>query len=580
MKKRIAAYSRNEAGTLVLCMIAIGVLTFAAALTVQRIGPRFRMAYQTAAWQEARLAAEAGIDVALAELSHNATGASGGDWPGWKQQPTSGILGPAVSNTLTTIRALLGPEARTSERIFLDNYKVSGAAGATSEVDVQLWAVYPNATTNGRWFRIRSMATCSLTNPAYLAPDSADGALRRYSLRHVRPQLSKNDVGNRMTIAAPSASRSIEVLVEPILPFELAIFANQALGLSLSGTWCVDSYDSRDPLKSNPDGTYPGRTSPKVRENGNIASNLGRPADSLYGPLIQAHGTRVRGAVATNGGDDPATPEQENIADGAGIEATRVRDDFFREMKPMARPSTGLFLPPPILGLPFVAGPEAAPTQYLVGGNLRAFSVAAPPAGTQGAIIIAVNGNLDVSWGSITIPPNVTAQIFVRGDINLQNRPINSDASSSSRAAALQIYGEDSHGNPRTLRASGDAVIYAAFYGPDYDLKLNGDVEWCGAVVGRSFEILDGGSGGLHYDEALAPVGAPAAFRIARYVEDIPGVKENNLTRQQARRRRRDCGRPRRCRCGRRSARICARAATARDRRPARASRGASIRSR
>jgi hypothetical protein len=107
------------------------------------------MAYQTAAWQEARVAAEAGIDVALAELSRNATGVSGGDWRGWKQQPTGGILGPAVSNTLTTIRALLGSEARTSEPIFLDNYKISGATGTPAEVDVQLWAVYPNATTNG-----------------------------------------------------------------------------------------------------------------------------------------------------------------------------------------------------------------------------------------------------------------------------------------------------------------------------------------------------------------------------------------------------------------------------------------------
>jgi len=479
------------------------------------------MAYQTAAWQEARLAAEAGIDVAMAELSRNATGTSGGDWSGWKQQPTGGILGPAVSNTLTTIRALLGAEARTSEPIFLDNYKISGATGTPAEVDVQLWAVYPNATTNGRWYRIRSMATCSLAKPTYTAPDHADAALRRYSLRHVRPQLRKNDVGDRMTIAAPSASRSIEVLVEPILPFELAIFADQSLALGLSGTWCVDSYDSRDPQKSNPDGTYPGRTSPQVQENGNVASNLGRPADSLYGPLIEAHGTRVRGSVATNGGDDPATPEHENVADAAGIDAARVRDDFFREMKPVARPSSGFFLPPPLLGLPFVPGTEAAPAQYLVGGHLGAFSVAAPPAGMKGAIIIAINGDLDVTSGSIVIPPNVTAQIFVRGNIDFHNRAINVGAGSGALPAALQIYGEDTHGDPRTVKASGSADICAAFYGPGYDVKLVGEVEWCGAVASRSFEVRGGGSGGFHYDEALAPVGTPTGFRIARYVEDV-----------------------------------------------------------
>src|SRR6185436_18303052 len=121
----------------------------------------------------------------------------------------------------------------------------------------------------------------------------------------------------------------------------------------------------------------------------------------------------------------------------------RVRDDFFREMKPVERPSSGFFLPPPLLGLPFVAGPEAAPTQYLVGGHLGAFSVAAPPAGMKGAIIIAINGDLNVTTGSIVIPPNVTVQIFVRGNIDFHNRSINAGAGSSGLPAALQIYGED-----------------------------------------------------------------------------------------------------------------------------------------
>ncbi len=36
-----------------------------------------------------------------------------------------------------------------------------------------------------------------------------------------------------------------------------------------------------------------------------------------------------------------------------------------------------------------------------------------------------------------------------------------------------------------------------------------------------SFEMLGGGTGGFHYDEALGVVGAPIGFRIARYVEDV-----------------------------------------------------------
>ncbi len=513
-------HRRKSAGTLVLCLIAIAALTSLAAFTLQRVSPKFRTAYQTAAWQEARLASEAGIDLAMAELNRNAVGTNPGDWSGWKQQ-SGGLILPALATTLNTLLALLGPSAAMSQPIFLDNVNISAAGGASSEVDVQLWAVYPTANTNGRWFRIRSMATCGLAPPAYAGPDGSDATLRRYSLRNVRPQLRRDDVGQEMSIPAPSASRTIEVLVEPILPFELAILTRGSLSLSTTGTWCVDSYDSRDPQKSNPDGTYPGRTSPKVRENGNIASNQGRPANALFGPLISANGTRVRGAVATNGGDDPSTSTHENVADAVAIDPSRVHDDFFREMKPAERPTTGYFLPRPLLGGPFVTGPVSAPAKYLISTDLGAFSVAAPAAGTTGAVIIMVNGNLDVASGTIYVPPNVTVQIFVRGNIDFHDRQINADLSSCKRPASLQIFGEASSGQPRTLRASGPAAIYAAFLGPDYDVTLGGDVAWCGSVTSRSFQVPVGGGGGFHYDEALATIGAPTGFRIARYVEDV-----------------------------------------------------------
>jgi hypothetical protein len=523
MKPAVQSRSRRQASTLVLAVGTIAILTFMAAYTLRKAGPKFRMAYQTAAWQEARLSAEAGVDVAMGELSRNAAGPAPEQWAGWKQS-NGGLIVPALAATLNTINSilsLLGGSARISQPIFLDNLSVSGGGGTPAEVDVQLWAVYPSASSQRRWFRIRSMATCALPPPAYIAPDILDAPLRRYSLRTVRPQLRKDDVGEPMTIQPPSVSRTVEVLVEPILPFELAIFTDQSLSLGTSGTWGVDSYDSRDPLKSNPDGTYPGRNSPKVQENGNIANNHGRPAGSLYGPLIAANGAHVRGAVATNGGDDPKTEAHENVTGTAGLDPSRVRDDFFREMKPMARPATRLILPNPPLGLPFIAGPESAPTQYLASRNLGAFSVAPMPAGVKGAVVIMVNGDLDIASGTITIPPGVTVQIYVRGNIDFHSSSINLGTDSSQRAAQLQIYGEDSGTERRTLRADGNATICAAFYGPSYDVKLAGNVEWFGSVGARSFEMLGGGTGGFHYDEALGTVGAPISFRIARYVEDV-----------------------------------------------------------
>jgi hypothetical protein len=128
-----------------------------------------------------------------------------------------------------------------------------------------------------------------------------------------------------------------------------------------------------------------------------------------------------------------------------------------------------------------------------------------------------VNGDLDVPTGTISVPSNVIVCIYVRGNIDFHNRPINQGG----LAAQLQIYGEETNGSTRTLSAFGQASICAAFYGPEYDVQLSDQVEWFGAVAAQSFQMLGGGTGGFHYDEALGTVGNPIGFRIARYVEDV-----------------------------------------------------------
>ena len=81
-----ATRKRRCAGsTLVLSMAIITLLAIMAAYTLRRVGPKFRMAGQAAGWQESRLAAEAGVDVALRDLQQNAAGAAPEVWPGWTQ---------------------------------------------------------------------------------------------------------------------------------------------------------------------------------------------------------------------------------------------------------------------------------------------------------------------------------------------------------------------------------------------------------------------------------------------------------------------------------------------------------------
>jgi hypothetical protein len=255
-----------------------------------------------------------------------------------------------------------------------------------------------------------------------------------------------------------------------------------------------------------------------VQENGNVATNRSRPATSRYGPLIAANGARVRGSVATNGGDDPSTSEHENVTGAMSLNPNRIRDDFCREMRTVVRPS-GTSLPPPLFGFPFMAGTEDAPVQYLIPGNLDSFEVIPPAGGARGLLILLVNGNFDLN-SPLTIPPSVTVQIFVRGNIYLRANA-NTTALSSNRAAKLQIFGESLTGPTPVLRAYSAASICAVFYGPTYDVSLDGGVNWIGSLVSSSLSIIGGGAGGIHYDEALANIGGPTSFRIARYIEDV-----------------------------------------------------------
>jgi hypothetical protein len=248
-----------------------------------------------------------------------------------------------------------------------------------------------------------------------------------------------------------------------------------------------------------------------------VACNALRPVDALYGPLIALNGSSVRGTIATNGGDDPATDLHENVSGATKVDPAQVRDDFFRNLTLFSRPTSGIFMPPPAPGEPFIAGTASQPKQYLITKNLQAFTVVPESTTEPGVVVIAVDGNLDVPAGTISIPPNIAATIYIRGNVDFHDRPINAGG----KPEQLQIYGEDSLGAPRTLKASGKASINAAFYGPQYDVSFMDNVTWCGAVAARSFEMLGGGTGSFHYDEALGMIGAPIGFRIARYIEDV-----------------------------------------------------------
>ncbi len=554
--RRIAQPGRASS-TLIVTLLTLSALSIMAALAVRRILPRLPMAYQNAAWEEARLAAEAGIDMAMNDLIKNVAGPDTNYWLGWKQSATdpSGSYLPAMPTptvldpVLALVQRLLSltppspppipigaappPPAKprparsvpqgpanpvtAAVPILVNNLKVTAPSSIPTELDVKLWALKTGDAGHNPWFRIRSVGTCALPPIVNKPPEPLDATFRRLSLRNIRPSLQNDKANGPAAIPLPNVSRVAEVLVEPIRPFELALWSSHSMKLGAFGGWIVDSYDSTDTDKSN-SGAYPGRYSEKAQMNGDVACSQGRTASDLYGSLISLNGSTVEGAICTNGGDNPATPEHENVFGTDGVDQSRIRDDFSRAMNPVRLPEGIAIQDPPPDGV-YVAGTTEAPREYLLSGRITSLRIKGPGLGQTGLIVLVIDGDLILS-DPLIIPPTVTAVLYVRGNISFSNN-VNSGPWNSNQPSHLLIFGERDDASHQKLTAYGEISVCAAFYGPKCEITLDSTVDWCGALAGYDFQVNGSGNGGVHYDESLALMGPPISFRIVRYVEDV-----------------------------------------------------------
>lgn len=492
--------SVSRGSTLIVAVLTIAVCSLIVGSLFQALLPRYRSVYQGANWQEALQGAEAGINFAqntLDQFALSVPNPTAYDWTGngWSfTDPTYSLNG---ERTLATASLpVMGGQ---------NNIVVTSLA-----IDV-----YTRSSTppNAPWFRIRSTARADLPG-RFVSADKRDVELRRMKLG-----AKKN--GND----DPHVTRTVEAIAKPRFRFSRAITTALDLTLANSANWLVDSFDSSDTNKSDAGtlagGVYPS-TQAKRQSNGGIATLKPEPAGVTYGPLISGNGATVNGDVQTVGGDNPGTIPHENVSGNGGMNQNRIFDNFDDEIPPMPKPSWASSTPPPAGNTGFLTGTAASPKRYIINGNLGAFAVTAPAAGTTGYVEILVNGNLSIGSGNgakVVIPPNVYATTFVDGNIDFGNGTVNADASSSQVAANLKVYGVSSFGIP-TYSASGNAVQILAFYGPTYAASLNGTVTTIGSMVAKSFSISGGGTGGFHYDEALSKGGDIAGWSIASYFED------------------------------------------------------------
>jgi hypothetical protein len=472
-------HSSKAGSVLVWTVLVIGILSLIAMETLRLVTAKYQNALQTSTWQEALLAAESGIDLAIVELRKSLYPQPNHAWDGWNNPPGNQVTG----YELTTI----------------PNAGLSGTP-MTIEANVDAPSQLIDPTNSWQYYRIRTVGTIPITGPARTSDNPQDTKLRRLSLRWER---FTNGILTAHSLNAPQVSRRIEAIVRPISAFDQAIMSVGVVDLTNQNI-VVDSYDSSDPTKST-NGLY---DPAKRQENGDIATD---------GQLIEAGNAQIYGDVATN------TGTVSGAANITGIERT----DFYQEPIPIGAPSWADSSSASITGTTTInanATKGSAASRYTfssvsLSGN-KTLTLAGNANGSQTYIEIYVIGDMSVTGtGQIVVQPGVTATIYFAGNVDISGNGI---LNSNNQPGDLTLYGiQPPTNSSEHVSIGGNSQITASIYAPGHDVTVNGggtNGHVYGSIVGKTVTMT--GVSNLHYDERLGSTGVINNYKIVSWFED------------------------------------------------------------
>jgi hypothetical protein len=473
--------STKAGSVLVWTVLIIGILSLIAVETLRLVTAKYQNALQTSTWQEALLAAESGIDLAIVELRKSLYPPPNHAWDGWNNPPGSAVTG----YELTTV----------------PNAGLNGTP-MTIETNVDAPSQLIDPTNSWQYYRIRTVGTIPITGPARTSDNPQDTKLRRLSLRWER--FTSGILASHL-LAAPQVSRRIEAIVRPVSSFDQAIMSVGVVDMTNQNI-VVDSYDSSDPTKST-NGLY---DPAKRQENGDIATD---------GQLIEAGNAQIYGDVATNAGT------VSGAANITGVERT----DFYQEPIPIGAPSWSAWNH----SVTYVtdtntinaSSTKGSPSSRYVlssvslSGN-KTLTVAGNADGSQTYVEIYVTGDISVSGtGQIVVQPGVTATIYFTGNVDITGNGV---LNSNNQPGDFMLYGiQPPSGSSKHVSFGGNSQITASIYAPGHDVTVNGsgtNGHVYGSIVGKTVTMT--GVSNLHYDEKLGSTGVINNYKIVSWFED------------------------------------------------------------
>ena len=444
----LAARQSGSAILAALGVLALTSLVIGAAL--MESSNRFRTSHQSSCWSQAAPAAEAGVELTLMSAQNNS-------WivNGWTAAP--GAPGTAAVTKSFPLSAGVTATGTVSVDVSVDKVTLSGAD----------------------WLRIRSTGRANLAGGAVSGIDAQDVMLRKLSLR--KDRATGASVGT-----TPQATRTIEILAEPLTrsPFVRPILLDKKFTMS-GGGW-VDSFDSGDPTKS----TGSLYDFAKHTSNGNVGINDTQGASDLKSTIVY-------GDLAYSG----AAP-----ANTSGVTGT-ITTPFSDPVSPVTAPAWTTFNATPTVinnSTTLTGGTQAAPARYKVssvtvaGGKV--LTMAPHAVGAESYIEVWVSGSFTTSGsGYITQQAGVHVTYYIGGDVTVSGSSFNNQ---SNIAANNMINVINPPGaSPQKVTVSGSGTFIGVINAPGAAFDVSGSANMSGAFIGKTMNISGGAS--VHYDAAL-----------------------------------------------------------------------------
>ena len=490
----------GEEGNVLLCVVCtILIVSFIAGNVLLNCVTRFNASSsQVRAWKESLIAAEAGGDIAYAEVRKTILDRTNA-FKTWSKS------GSVYTSPTTTFGAHSLTTSSTADIFYTDNNSASP------------------------WYRLRSRGIAPILGLNRVGMDDrmgvgtrGDSLLRKIDFNYDHFIATYGPLGNNVgkamvAVNQPQISRRVELIAAPLTPFEAAIKAGGTF-YGLGSAAYVDSFRSSagaydSSVRNNPnDPRYQDAISGTVEINTAVATIMG----SIFGNVYTNGGTVTKNTSSISGIIDNNVPFT---------------------LPPFAMPdvSSWNYVASPTLVTgntvisPPAAGSAAAPNYYVLtsfatNGNLTVNPYVNNGSAQETYVAVHVTGDIGSSTGTgptISVPAHVHLQVYFDGNFGTKAQNI---INGSGYAGNLQFYGisptDPTVQQTIDLNSGGGSTagFAAVFYAPSANFTINGGPDIIGAVVCKNFYA--NGNVHWHYDRALDVQGDAVDYRVASYIED------------------------------------------------------------